>query len=256
MPGFLFDRRSPSTLLLTWKGLVAVIAVASLLCSGSGHEDSVKATSPSNAYVQAIANGKHGDYGAMLRQLRAAARQGDVQSQELLAVALLGGPAGFRYGGPTGQQTCEAVRWLDAAAIQGSRIGQAYVELMGPDEVNYALVNCGGDQDQSRQQVLRPTRANEVLPSAGHIGRRYAQAVRTDESSLRQPGREYGARGRAVRVVESMDGASTGDGEGSNPSAGRVTGLERLGDPATRRTTSVRNALQPLDGSMAPAIST
>ena len=97
-----------------------VVALPRLRPRGIG-----KATSPSNAYVLAIANGRHGEYGAMLPQLRAAARQGDVRSQELLAVALLGSPAGFRYGGPTGQQTCEAVRWLDAAAIQGGRIGQA-----------------------------------------------------------------------------------------------------------------------------------
>ena len=57
----------------------------------------------------------------MLDEWRAAAGAGVVEAQEMLAMALLVGPA--LYGEAVERDLCESLRWMRSAAATGSRVG-------------------------------------------------------------------------------------------------------------------------------------
>lgn len=68
------------------------------------------------------------DYRATLRWLRTSAEAGFRPAQEMLGMALLGGPALF--GNAVQRQPCEALDWFIRAADQGSEIGRAHRNLL------------------------------------------------------------------------------------------------------------------------------
>ncbi len=69
------------------------------------------------------------DHGRMMRLLREAAQAGDRSAQEMLGLALLGGPA--LYGPAVAADRCEAAKWAAMAAAQGSEAGRQQLRMLG-----------------------------------------------------------------------------------------------------------------------------
>jgi len=123
-----------------------------LLPAHDSRVDSSERESAAGSSPLPVAVNGPGDYETLLDQLRRAARAGDVPSQELLGVLLLGGPAALDFGGASGQQTCEALAWLDRADAGGSRLGRGYATLLGAGKRRYARANCLPDPESPQPQ--------------------------------------------------------------------------------------------------------
>jgi hypothetical protein len=139
----LLDRHGPHALIVWWRVALLGAALAGALVGG----DAPPAERAPQGRALAIAAGRRGDFGALLEQLRVDARSGDVASQELLGMLLLGGPAALSFGGADGERTCEALAWLALAADHGSRVGADYRDMMGTAESAYARRRCVSEGD-------------------------------------------------------------------------------------------------------------
>lgn len=76
---------------------------------------------PEQRYQLGLEAQTAGNYRVMLDEWRAAAGAGVVEAQEMLAMALLVGPA--LYGEAVERDLCESLRWMRSAAATGSRVG-------------------------------------------------------------------------------------------------------------------------------------
>lgn len=68
------------------------------------------------------------EFREMLRLLRTAAGQGNVEAQEMLGMALLVGPT--LYGPAVKADRCEAGFWLRKAVAQGSQAGKVQLDFL------------------------------------------------------------------------------------------------------------------------------
>jgi hypothetical protein len=109
-----------------WVAATMAIALTSVR-TGAGGPAAVPLT-PEQRFALALEAQTEKDYGAMLRWLRASAESGFRPAQEMLGMALLGGPALF--GNSVQRQPCEALDWFIRAADQGSEIGRAHRNLL------------------------------------------------------------------------------------------------------------------------------
>lgn len=78
------------------------------------------ATTPEQQYQLALEAQSARDYPQMLGLLRRSAHAGHVEAQEMLALALLVGPA--VYGAAVPADRCEALHWVRRAFAQGSLV--------------------------------------------------------------------------------------------------------------------------------------
>ncbi len=78
------------------------------------------AATPEQHYQLALEAQSARDYPQMLALLRQSARAGNVEAQEMLALALLAGPA--VYGAAVRADRCEAQHWARQAFVQGSLV--------------------------------------------------------------------------------------------------------------------------------------
>ena len=120
----------PATLRFGWRCACAAAAVAFALTStpnDAGGHAAVPLT-PEQHFALALEAQTDKDYPAMLRWLRGSAEAGFRPAQEMLGMALLGGPALF--GNTVERRPCEALDWFIRAADQGSEIGRAHRNLL------------------------------------------------------------------------------------------------------------------------------
>jgi TPR repeat protein len=120
----------PATLRIGWRcawGAATTAIALSSMPAGAGGNPAVPLT-PEQRFALALEAQTGRDYDAMLRWLRASAEAGFRPAQEMLGMALLGGPALF--GSAVQRQPCEALAWFIRAADQGSEIGRAHRNLL------------------------------------------------------------------------------------------------------------------------------
>ena len=118
----------------------AILGLALALTGFAGADESLIAT-PEQLHQLALEARSARDYQAMMAFLRAAARAGDVASQELLAALLMAGPA--LHGAAVPVDLCEASRWARSALAQGSWLArhQLFV-LAGARQSQPAAARC------------------------------------------------------------------------------------------------------------------
>lgn len=107
--------------------VAATVALALTSIPAVAGEAAVPLT-PEQRFALALEAQTEKDYRAMLRWLRTSAEAGFRPAQEMLGMALLGGPALF--GNAVQRQPCEALGWFIRAADQGSEIGRAHRNLL------------------------------------------------------------------------------------------------------------------------------
>jgi TPR repeat protein len=119
----------PATLRIGWRcaWVAATVAIALTSIPAVAGEAAVPLT-PEQRFALALEAQTGKDYPAMLRWLRGSAEAGFRPAQEMLGMALLGGPALF--GNTVQRQPCEALDWFIRAADQGSEIGRAHRNLL------------------------------------------------------------------------------------------------------------------------------
>lgn len=123
-------QRRPSALQIAWRAAWAAAMIALALGGLPGHaaEETEVPPTPDQAYALALEAQTDKDYAGMLQWLRTSAAAGFVPAQELLGIALLGGPALF--GNAVRREPCEAHAWFVRAADEGSEIGRMHRDLM------------------------------------------------------------------------------------------------------------------------------
>jgi TPR repeat protein len=109
-----------------WVAATVAIALASMPTGAAGN--AAVPLTPEQRFALALEAQTAKDYHAMLRWLRTSAEAGFRPAQEMLGMALLGGPALF--GNAVQRQPCEALEWFIRAADQGSEIGRAHRNLL------------------------------------------------------------------------------------------------------------------------------
>ena len=86
-------------------------------------------------------------------------------------------------------------------------------------QMSFSDAEYAGRRKKTRREVFLEEMEQVSVP--GHPA-----AVRFDEASLPRTGQEHRTRDHAVRAVEPVDGAQAVDGDGSSPSATRMTRFE------------------------------
>jgi len=108
-------------------------ALALLCCLGLAAADAragdTASLSSAQVFQLALEAQTAADYTPMMALLRQAAQAGHLPAQEMLAQALLAGPA--LYGSRVAADRCEAAAWAWRAASQGSAIGRQQWLLLG-----------------------------------------------------------------------------------------------------------------------------
>ena len=121
---------------------VALLAVL-LALSNAAHAQTVTPV-PGTAdmhFAMALEAQTLGDVASMTASLRAAAQDKHLRAQELLGAVLLHGPAWFGSHAP--HDPCEARRWFDQAAQQGSAVGRMYRSLLNRQNRIGLGIPCG-----------------------------------------------------------------------------------------------------------------
>ncbi|MBT2323493.1 sel1 repeat family protein [Variovorax paradoxus] len=113
-----------------WVAAMVAIALAS---TPAPARDAALALTPEQRFALALEAQTEKDYRAMLGWLRSSAAAGFLPAQEMLGMALLGGPALF--GNAVERRPCEALSWFVRAADQGSEIGRAHRNLLNRQPV-------------------------------------------------------------------------------------------------------------------------
>jgi TPR repeat protein len=108
-----------------WVAATVAIALTSIPAVAG---EAAALLTPEQRFALALEAQTEKDYRAMLRWLRTSAEAGFRPAQEMLGMALLGGPALF--GNAVQRQPCEALDWFIRAADQGSEIGRAHRNLL------------------------------------------------------------------------------------------------------------------------------
>lgn len=114
-------------------------ACGALLLAAGAH-----AVTPEQQYQLALEAQSARAYPQMLELLRASARAGFVEAQEMLALALLAGPA--VYGPAVAADRCEAGHWVRQAFAQGSLV--AWQQLVFLNRARSASASPGGCPDR------------------------------------------------------------------------------------------------------------
>lgn len=119
----------PATLRIGWRCAWGAATVAIALASNPAVAgEAALPLTPEQRFALALEAQTEKDYRTMLRWLRTSAQAGFRPAQEMLGIALLGGPALF--GSAVQRQPCEALGWFIRAADQGSEIGRAHRDLL------------------------------------------------------------------------------------------------------------------------------